>query len=421
MKNKCRVTPKNNHCGPVTEQQGNKDIICEPFEACLGLGRTLAYNGNCFELRGGNKVPDGWYDRIQIKNDCIVAVETAKESVYTPPPCAPAPSSCSSTGGGVSCSELISKKAENLTTCSSGKLLTTIHFGQGNVKVEGSGTANDPIRLNISGGGGSGSVVMSSNTLNITGSGTLQDAYLINLKKTGVAAGTYAGFNIDEYGRVTGYTQESSDVVKDITAGIGTSVDIAAGVYTINIAASGVKAGSYEFGGVTAKVDNTGRITDIKQTITLDQQTFDIGSKRFTINEFGSISKVVEIPPDTTGFATTFTATFRGGVADNERDVSVTMPLDGNIYVEYHGLLSGASTPTSTEGVSIRPSGVTITIDGIVVPDLVATVGAGGKVIGVRGTTANMLSAGTHIVTIISNNITVADGFIKVELVGRGG
>lgn len=421
MKNKCRTTPKNTHCGPQVIQEGNNDLNCAAFDACLGLGRRISYNGQCFTLLEDVITQDGWYDRIQVVNGCIVAVGHAEEAVYTPPPCAPSPESCGTGGGGgsFSCSDALSAKAGNLTTCSGNKLLTTIHFSGGNVTVTGTGTSNDPIVLTAPSGGGS--TVLSSNTLDLTGGGSLQDPYLINLKQTTVTPGTYLGFEVDSYGRIVSYEAEEQDVVRSIVDGTGITTENNLGAVTIGLADSGVEAGNYQLGGYTVKIDMSGRTTEVKRNVTLEQQTLDIGGKQITVNEFGSITAIKDVPPDTTGFATTFTAVFRAGVSDDEREMSVTMPMDGNLHVEYLGVIPGASSGISTEGMALRPNGLTMTVDGVTVPDLIVTTGAGGKVLGVRGTTANAMAAGTHTVVIHSNGVTTTDAFMKVELVGRGG
>lgn len=421
MKNKCRTSPKNTHCGPQVIQGGSHELNCAAFDACLGLGRRISYNGKCFTLLEDVVTPDGWYDRIQVVNGCIVAVGQAEEAIYTPPPCAPSPESCvtGTSGGAFSCSDIISAKAGNLSTCSGNKILTTIHFGGGNVTVTGTGTSNDPIVLSAPSGGGS--TVLSSNTLDITGEGSLQDPYLINLKQTTVTPGSYLGFEVDSYGRIVNYEAEEQDVVRSVVQGTGITAENNLGAVTIGLADSGVDAGNYQLGGYTVKIDMTGRTTEVKRSVTLEQQTLAVGGKQITVSEFGSITAIKDVPPDTTGFATTFTAVFRAGVSDDEREMSVTMPMDGNLYVEYLGALPGASSGISTEGMALRPNGVTITVDGIIVPDLIVTTGASGKVLGVRGTTSNAMAAGTHTVVIRSNGVTTTDAFMKVELVGRGG
>lgn len=76
--------------------------------------------------------------------------------------------------------------------------------------------------------------------------------------------------------------------------------------------------------------------------------------------------------------------------------------------------------------MSLNASGVSIAIDGVVLPNAIvntvptATAGTVARV-AVRATSASLIAAGSHTVTINGTAIlTQNDGFVKCEIVGRG-
>jgi hypothetical protein len=247
----------------------------------------------------------------------------------------------------------------------------------------------------------------------------------IEMKEITNVAGTYAGFEVDNYGRVLSYSAPAQPDVRSIVqadAG-GISVDNNGGVVTLSLADSGVKGGTYQLGGYSVTVNDSGTLSSVQRSITLEPPqtgpyTFDAGEYTFVINDYGSISEVKRRTPDNTAMMTAFTSQFRGGAADDERVVTVNMPLDGYIYVEYLGRLPGVNGG-NTPGMKVGVSGVSIVVAGVAVPNLIATVDSAG-VVAIRGTTSTIIRAGLHEVTVTSTGITAHDAFMKVELVGQG-
>lgn len=365
MNMKCRTTPKNNNCaGRETENQ--TPVQCEAFDVCLGAGRSLHFDGNCFRVDGAVTIPDGWYSEVQIVNGCIVDAKQSELPVYTPAPCAPAAGPCGDNTSGGSSMPPISPDACNLLSVNGGQLMAALHVTQGTgVTVSGCGSQNDPLRISASNSGDGGTVYLQSSTpsaLGVTGSGTLQDAFQVGLKESPLAPGEHGPFTTDAYGRVIGYNAAASDdALTAISPGAGTEVAVLTpGVAQVNLTQTGVEAGQYLLGGYTLGVDENGRVTTAAQTITLTAGTYTFGRYDVAVNATGSITGITE--NSDADPLLKFVGVFRSNAGD-ERVFSFETHRAAQFYIHYQGAF-GTAQENGPRGLQFTDNIMQVVIDG---------------------------------------------------------
>ncbi|HAX5209125.1 TPA: hypothetical protein JZG45_003977 [Escherichia coli] len=421
--NKCRKTPKNVRCAP--EPVESLPPLCDPFEVCLSFGRSLSFDGACVRLNGQSVIADGWYGEVHVVNGCIVDARASDIPVYTPPPCAPAATPCGDGDGGGSV--VLSPDAANLTTLTGNQLLTKLYYGPNEgITVSGSGTCNDPLTFRVTASDDSGIFITSGSpdVLSIAGSGVQRDPYIFKLENSPVGAGTYGPFEIDSFGRVTGYNADAGgDGVQSLLDGNGTTVNaLGAGVYRVDLEElDGVK-GSYTFGGYTVTVDDTGRISGTKRGITLKEGTYTLGNYTVSVNAYGSITKIEKattpVPPNV------FVAHYAAGEASTTVAMQLTTDVPGYLHVEYTGYMGTANA--QTPGLQAGVQGITVAVDNIVIPGVVATLvpsGTPGTMVctGICGTTAGVITAGTHEVVVTGPEVMGQyAALLKCTVVGVG-
>ena len=365
MNMKCRTTPKNNNCGGREVAQ-NDTPSCAAFDVCLGGGRSLHFDGQCFRVEGSVRIPDGWYSQVQIINGCVVDAKDSDIPVYTPAPCAPAAGPCSESGGsGGSSMPPLSPDACNLLSNSGGQLLASLHVSQGTgVTVSGCGSQNDPLRISASSSEG-GSVYLQSSTpsaLGVTGSGTLQDAFQVGLKESPLAAGDHGAFTTDAYGRIIGYNAAASDdALTALAPGAGTLAEIITpGVARVNLTETGVKEGSYLLGGYTLGIDVNGRVTSATQSVTIEAGTYTFGRYDVAVNATGSITGITE-NADAEPLLK-FVGVFRSNAGD-ERVFSFETHRAAQFYIHYQGAF-GVAQENGPRGMQFTDSIMQVVIDG---------------------------------------------------------
>jgi hypothetical protein len=312
-------------------------------------------------------------------------------------------------------------------------LLAKLYFGEHEgVTVSGCGTANSPLRLSVK--LDSSSVYMKSGTplvIDVTGSGSAASPFTVSMKQVDLTAGWNGVYEIDAYGRVIGYDDTRSALIKAVndSESIGLSVDNGILVATLLDVSKDV-AGTYTTGGYIYTVNSKGQVTNIKREITLESDTYQFGGFNVTVNAYGSITKIEAVKVDMTAIPDTFVASYRGlvGSSDMEREMTFVTELDGVLHVEYRGLLGRT---TIDPGIALTfPSGYSIAVDGILLTDPFIEVvgvftddGVGGNAItALRATSMNAIAAGQHTVTVTAPGptITQRDGFMRAQLVGRG-
>ena len=420
--NKCRKTLKNTRCVP--ESVESSPPLCDPFSVCLSFGRTLSYDGTCVRLNGQPTIADGWYGEVQVVNGCIVDARSADIPVYTPPPCAPMAAPCNEGNSG---EIVLSPDPANLSVLTGNQLLTKLYLGPTEgITVTGAGTRNDPLTFRVT-AGDDGGVFISSGTpdvLTVTGSGEQRDPFILRLKDTPLGAGTYGSFNIDSVGRVVGYNAATGDDgVRSLLDGSGTTVTaLGAGVYRVDLEEhSGVK-GSYTLGGYTVTLDDTGRVSGTKRNITLSEGTYTLGSYTVTVNAFGSVTRVEKVttpvPPNV------FVAQYAAGEPSTTVAMQLTTDTPGYLHIEYIGYLGTANA--QTPGLQGGVQGISVTVDNIAVPGVLATLVPSGspgvmECTGVCGTTSGVITAGTHEVAVTGPDIMGQHAAVlKCTVVGVG-
>ncbi|HGB9753279.1 TPA: hypothetical protein ACIYX1_004974 [Escherichia coli] len=421
--NKCRKTPKNARCAP--EPVESLPPLCDPFEVCLSFGRSLSFDGACVRLNGQSVIADGWYGEVHVVNGCIVDARASDIPVYTPPPCAPAATPCDEGGSGGSVT--LSPDAANLTVLNGNQLLTKLHYGPNEgISVSGSGTRNDPLIFSVTAGEDSGVYISSGSpdALSVSGAGEQRDPYILKLSESPLGAGIYGPFEIDSVGRVIGYNADASgDGVQSLLDGDGTTVNaLGAGVYRIDLEElEGVK-GNYTMGGYTVTVDANGRVSGIKRGVTLKEGTYTLGNYTVSVNAYGSITKIEKAttPVQPNVFVTHYAA----GEASTTVAMQLTTDVPGYLHVEYTGYMGTANA--QTPGLQAGVQGITVAVDNIAIPGVVATLVPSGSpgvmaCTGVCGTTAGVVSAGTHEVVVTGPDIMGQHAaMLKCTIVGVG-
>lgn len=433
MNKNCRATKRVTSCEP-TSIGNSTPRTCDPFNVCIGFGRMLSFDGQCLTVTGTPDIEDGVYNSFKIVDGCFVSATDDGVPQYTPAPCAPSTDGCGGGGGGGGDSSVnLDPQSCNLLGYTNGLLSAIIHFGDSEgVTVSGCGTPNDPIRFTVNAGGESSYVQSGSQqVITVEGTGEQTSPYTISLAASGIQPGTYAGFSVDMYGRITGYDESAESSFVDIQEGEGTEVSNTSGLYRVDLTDTGVTADNYTFGGYSVSVDKKGRIANITRNITLTAGTYKLGAYNVTVNSTGSITEITEDIAEATAIAGTFIAAYRGdsNSTDTDRQMTFTTELSGIFHVEYRGYI-GATT--LDPGVSLTiPSGYVLDIDGVTLSEPVVEVmgsfdkqdGAGkNAVMCIRGTTSKALSVGQHTVTITAPDATITqrDGFVRAELVEKG-
>lgn len=421
--NKCRKTPKNARCAP--EPVESLPPLCDPFEVCLSFGRSLSFDGACVRLNGQPVIADGWYGEVHVVNGCIVDARASDIPVYTPPPCAPAATSCDEGGNGGSVT--LSHDAANLTVLSGNQLLTKLHYGPNEgISVSGSGTRNDPLIFSVTAGEDSGVYISSGSpdALSVSGAGEQRDPYILKLSESPLGAGTYGPFEIDSVGRVIGYDADAGgDGVQSLLDGDGTTVNaLGAGVYRIDLEELEGVTGNYTMGGYTVTVDANGRVSGIKRGVTLKEGTYTLGNYTVSVNAYGSITKIEKAT--TPVQPNVFVAHYAAGEASTTVAMQLTTDVPGYLHVEYTGYMGTANA--QTPGLQAGVQGITVAVDNIAIPGVVATLVPSGSpgvmaCTGVCGTTAGVVSAGTHEVVVTGPDIMGQHAaMLKCTIVGVG-
>ena len=342
-------------------EDNNTTTKYEPFQICLGLGRTLIYDGYGLTLQGTTTVADGWYSKFYLSNGCITTVDTATLPVYKVPSCASDCGCGSSTGstGVVS----VSPNPANLTTLSGGDILTTLTIGQcGGITVGGAGTASNPLTFSVP--PSSASVYFKSGTpsaITVTGSGSINDMYTVSMTSV-MAEGTYGGFSVDSYGRITGYTAPSPGVASAVD-GYGTTANTVGGVLRIDLAQE-FDATAQMFGGYQVSIDASGRVVTTMQSIQLEPADTFLPMRNYAVkfNELGSATEVTEVRVLANTSSEYFYSIANTG-DDVVRSIVVTTDLPGYIEVDYTGGAPGFTVYTTP--FTTVPNNYGISVDGV--------------------------------------------------------
>lgn len=414
----CRRHPVNTVCQPEDVEDKENKITCEPLDVCLGAGRRLTYDGYCFSVRGNVSIEDGWYTEVRYQDGCVVEARQAPLPIYTPPPCAPVPEPCGGSGEG---SVTLSPDTCNLSRWdAAGELLTTVNLVAGSgVTISGCGSVNSPAVISAASSDSHTYIVSGSpQQLQITGSGTITDSYILRMTDSPLAPGTYGGFTTDSFGRIVGYaTPESSEIV-GIVAGPGLDVNVTGGIATVALNNSGVVEGTYSFGGYDVQVDATGRMLDIARTIATPAGNYILGDYSITLTDTGSIAA---INPVTTLPTASFSRVYLGNRDTMVMQFTTTMP--GKFRITYKGNL-GITLPVAPGIQRYAGSDIVVRINNDA-QILYCEGQTGGTGVGYVATTTLILSgaayqAGTQLLEIELTTAIEDPGIIDIEVVSEG-
>lgn len=272
---------------------------CPSWELCLPFAGKLISKGGCIELLPGTPPPDGVYGKVVVANGCIVGLEKADIPIYSAPPCAPVPCDCGSGGGGGDICNA-STEAGNLFSCdASGRPLVKLWIkGGDSINVTGNGTANNPYIIDFTGSTGTGGVYIRSgnNAITVSGSGSTDNPYEVTHKKG--LEGKYGTLSFDEFGHLIEYTPTAQqDGIMGLKEGRGICIDtdVATGIATIGLCDQrfDTYTGTVQLGGFNVEIKN-GEVVDVTRVINLSAGTYTFGKYDVTINEYGSITNIVE-------------------------------------------------------------------------------------------------------------------------------
>ena len=280
-------TPKPEPCSPA-------------FDLCVG-DRTLKWDGFCTTVERTHHTPDGTYTSVTVVDGCIVGYGYADEATYTPPYCNPNPAHCQ--GQATSVNYTVSPNSDNsLVESSSGLFARTFVQGKGNIAVSGKGTVQNPYTISFSGNSEKTTVVGEAGITHRDSGGITY----VGLSPVGIQQGMYNGFSINEYGQIIGFSDAVAQDQSPVKAGAGLVSTDDGSITTIAHEEHNIPAATV-FGGFAVGLNKSGHIVEMERIATVTAGTYTVGAYKMSINEFGSITNVVqdEEVPDGAGAFTT--------------------------------------------------------------------------------------------------------------------
>lgn len=368
MSGNCRISPKNTRCDDALDKEAGTRI-CDSFTTCLPFGGLLAFDGECITFTEPTQAPeDGVYDRFVVQNGCITEARKADLPTYTPPPCTPIPVPCDDTGSGTI---TISPDVANLLYWdSSSRLVGKLFYeNSGDVTLSGNGTAGSPLRI-------SANIAPTITTITSPTPDVLllanPDTNVFTLAMATISnsvVGVHAGFEIDRYGRVVGYTEPAAGGVTEIRETPGNTVVTGAqGVYIIDLPTLYSTLQKVQAGDQELTIDMQGRVSQI------DNKAQAVGDRFSTV---------------ISGSWTTNTFSF-------------TSTISGRMRISYKGNI-GSITSAVSEGLITLPSDIQLLVDTQTIAAY-AVVTDGQYIVGIEALTPNTYLAGDHTMALVSNN-----------------
>lgn len=288
-------------CQPIEKPKEIYPPPTEPFEQCVG-DYTWKWDGTRLTRKRTRTTPDGTYTSVTVVDGCIVEYGYADEATYTPPYCSPKPTHCQEQGG-VSPNYTISPNNDNsLVQSASGLFARTFVQGSGNIAVSGKGTTQNPYVISFSGNTDKTAVVGENGVTHRDSGGVTY----VGLSPVGIQKGMYNGFSINEYGQITGFSDAVSRDSSSVKAGAGLTATDDGSITTIAHEEHDIPIATV-FGGFAVGLNKSGHIVEMERIATVTAGTYTVGAYKMSINEFGSITNVVqdEEVPDGAGTFTT--------------------------------------------------------------------------------------------------------------------
>lgn len=307
---------------------------CPDWDICLPFGGRLYKEGDCIRHVPGNPPPDGVYGLITVAGGCIVSADAEPVSKYQGDPCAPVPCPCDSEGAtGTSNLCNPSTTSGNLYECDmAGRPLVRAYVtGSDNVTVTGNGTSTNPYRISID-QGDAGVTNLTSNSAALivrpnTGAVTIEH-------KTGYNDRTIMGMVFDEWGHLTAYNEQGATGVTGIVPGGGIAVetDQSSGIATIELEEpANHLQGDYTVGGWTLTLDKYNRVYNMHREIEGTLGTRLFGQYNVTLNNFGSVTELEQLPDPGTCIHGMYTTTNANAV---RRNITFNLRYTSSILVD---------------------------------------------------------------------------------------
>lgn len=315
-------TPKPKPCSPA-------------FNLCVG-DHTLQWDGFCPTVERTRHTPDGTYTSVTVVDGCIVGYGYADEATYTPPYCNPNPTSCQQGAVTTNATYTISPNNDNsIVQSASGLFARTFVQGKGNIAVSGKGTVQNPYVVSFNGNSEKTVVVGESGITHHDSGGVTY----VGLSPVGITKGMYNGFSINEYGQIIGFSAAVARDQSSVKAGAGLTAIDDGSITTIAHEEHDIPVATV-FGGFAVGLNKSGHIVQMERIATVTAGTYTVGAYKMSINEFGSITNVVQDEEVPNG-AGTFTT------SDNKL---VSYDTAGRIT----DVTSLGNTPNATAPQSIR-------------------------------------------------------------------
>ena len=279
----------------------------EPFDLCVG-DRTLKWDGFCPTVERPRHTPDGTYTSVTVVDGCIVGYGYAYEATYTPPYCNPNPAHCQESGTGVTADIKISTSPDNTLTQTSGGLFARSYVQGGTgVTVGGTGTVTNPYTISLSQATNTGGTVAVVGRNGLVSETTNTGVTYIGLEESGVKTGVYDitdQFTVDRFGRIISVVQRQDPLV---SAGSGLEANNQGDTVQIGHPTRDIED-NMVLGAYVVGVSNTGHIISTQRAINVNDGVYHIGAYNVGINEYGSISSIVQrtdVMPSSGTFTTT--------------------------------------------------------------------------------------------------------------------
>lgn len=262
-------------CNPPEEET---KPCSPPFDVCIG-DKTLHWDGSCLTLSHGEPIPDGIYDRVRVRNGCIIGVDYDEPDrvIYTPPYCSPNPTPCQSTTTNTSY-RISTNVGNSLVLNASGLFARTFIEGGDNITVAGNGTQSNPYNITFNG---------STGDLSIRGEDgiTVEEragVSYVKLTDTGITPSDYHGFTVNAKGQIIRVLDTPDK------APTGGSKD------TDDLGVVGLTTSPVVLGGYAVAINSAGRITGLERLATITPGTYSIGAFNIELHEYGGITAITE-------------------------------------------------------------------------------------------------------------------------------
>lgn len=207
-------------CKPCKTEIPKKPKACKPFSICVGNNR-LVWDGSCASIvKRKYQIPNGTYTSLTFEDGCIVGVGQAPIPQYTPQACCDG-DTVEQVGGTQDITR--AKGVNNLVTIMNGAIsVEPMWDANGNIRVEGNGTANKPWKPSVRISSKTGNTLKMENdglfanlffktteTVEVTGKGTSLEPYRLDVKGAEAKLAEINkeevegnGFTIDKQGRI---------------------------------------------------------------------------------------------------------------------------------------------------------------------------------------------------------------------------